>query len=138
MTKNIGASLGLQFAFEVISRGANVSEPIGDNAAYDFIVEINGKMSRVQVKSAVPRSSGGGYLVPTSRRVPVATKDGKLSSKCVPYSVSDFEALVTKAGDTWYVFDTSVLGKDSMYLNPLSQRKSAATPFKNNWVHIGL
>ncbi|MBX8606101.1 hypothetical protein K5D65_02770 [Pseudomonas cichorii] len=136
-TKITGASLGLQFAFEAISRGATVSEPIGDNAAYDFIVEIDGRMSRIQVKSCVLHSSGSGYLVPTSRRVPVATKDGKLSSKCVPYKTSDFEALVTKANETWYVFDTSVLGKNSMYLNPSSSRESSATKFKENWTLLG-
>lgn len=137
-TKLVGAGLGLQFAFEAISRGATVSEPIGDNAPYDFIVEIGGRMSRVQVKSSARHSQKGGYLVPTSRRVPVATADGKLSSKCVLYKAGDFEALVTLAGDTWYIFDVSVLGQNAVYLNPTSTRSSRATRFKENWSLIGL
>jgi hypothetical protein len=136
--KLVGASLGLQFAFEAISRGATVSEPIGDNAPYDFIVEKNGTMFRVQVKSCAPHTQKGGYLVPTSRRVPVATAAGKLSSKCVPYNKGDFEALVTLAEDSWYLFDDSILGKNAIYLNPTSSRAATATAFKDNWKLIGL
>ena len=136
--KLVGASLGLQFAFEAISKGATVSEPIRDNAPYDFIVEKDGKMFRVQVKSCAPHTQKGGYRFPTSRRVPVATPAGKLSSKSVPYKKGDFEALVTLAEETWYLFDDSILGKVALYLNPRSPKLATATPFKENWALIGL
>jgi len=42
----------LPFAAECIRRGAIVSEPLGDDARYDMIVDSGGRLLRANVKSA--------------------------------------------------------------------------------------
>lgn len=50
-TKTLG-TLGEQaLIFEFIKHGIWVSKPIGDNVPYDFIVDANGRLLRVQVKT---------------------------------------------------------------------------------------
>ena len=41
-----------------IENGYNVSVPIGDNAPYDFIVDIRGHLYKIQVKHARSNTSG--------------------------------------------------------------------------------
>lgn len=50
-TKDIG-NIGEHLAIvELLKLGAQVSRPLGDNSRYDLIVDINGKLLTVQVKS---------------------------------------------------------------------------------------
>ena len=44
---NIGEAIMLA---EFIKRGIQVSIPFGDNARYDLIIDLNGKLYKVQVK----------------------------------------------------------------------------------------
>ena len=37
---------------ELLKRGFNVLKPIGDRLPYDLAIDINGKLLRIQVKSA--------------------------------------------------------------------------------------
>ena len=50
--KQIGNLTELQCLTSFVSLGYNVSIPYGDNAKYDFIADIQGKLIRVQVKTA--------------------------------------------------------------------------------------
>ncbi|AFN37547.1 hypothetical protein pp2_314 [Vibrio phage phi-pp2] len=50
-TKQFGQIIESKFVFECAKLGLTVSQPIGDNAAYDFIIDIDGKLVRVQCKS---------------------------------------------------------------------------------------
>lgn len=42
----------------IISLGYNISVPIGEDCRYDFIMDIQGKLKRVQVKSCVENENG--------------------------------------------------------------------------------
>ena len=49
-TKQIGHIAEIAFLLECANRKITVSIPYGDNARYDFIVDINNKLLKVQVK----------------------------------------------------------------------------------------
>lgn len=51
MSKNIGIIAETKFVFECSKLGITVSQPFGDNASYDFIIDIDGILSRIQVKT---------------------------------------------------------------------------------------
>lgn len=46
-------------ALEFIKNGFTVSKPIGDNAPYDLIVDINGILKKIQVKTTEKVHEGG-------------------------------------------------------------------------------
>ena len=50
-TKDIGNISETRFLYECAIRGTGVSVPIGDNLRYDAIVDISGKLLRIQVKT---------------------------------------------------------------------------------------
>ena len=51
-TKNIGIVSELKIMSELVSKGIVVSQPYGDNAPYDFIIDINGDLLKIQIKTA--------------------------------------------------------------------------------------
>lgn len=61
--KSQGELSEIEFLRLMYSRSCVVSKPFGDNARYDFIVDSNGRLIRVQVKSVSgtqsTRSDGG-------------------------------------------------------------------------------
>ena len=58
---NIGESV---FLAEMIKKGCIVSKPFGDNARYDFIVDVNGKLLKFQVKYCNCFSENNSILCP--------------------------------------------------------------------------
>lgn len=58
MSKNVGIIAETKFVFECSKLGITVSQPFGDNAPYDFIIDIEGVLSRVQVKTLRKLDSG--------------------------------------------------------------------------------
>ena len=65
-TKQIGIITETKFVFECSKLGLTVSQPIGDNAPYDFIVDFNGILKRIQCKNL--RKSGLKYIAETNKK----------------------------------------------------------------------
>lgn len=57
-TKQKGNLTEVQCLAEFISKGLDVSIPYGDCARYDFIIDINNKLYRIQCKTATQLSEG--------------------------------------------------------------------------------
>ncbi len=57
-SKERGEWAELCFMARAAERGLAVSRPLGDSASYDVVVEHNGRLSRVQVKSTTYRRRG--------------------------------------------------------------------------------
>ena len=55
-TKTIGDFAELKVALKFIERGYFVSKPLTDHAPYDLVVEIEGKLKKVQVKARTARN----------------------------------------------------------------------------------
>ena len=104
--KTVGTILELEFAAECVRRGAIVSQPFGDNAHYDSLVDNGTRIYRVQVKAASLKTDGKSFSVNLTRKLPKmrpAAPGG--SSRSVPYEEGTLDCIVTKAGGTWFFFD---------------------------------
>ena len=51
-TKDVGIVSELKVLTELVSKGYIVSQPYGDNAPYDFIIDTNEKLLKIQVKTS--------------------------------------------------------------------------------------
>ena len=139
-TKSVGAATVLDFALQCVRRQAVVSEPIGDDAAYDLIVDANGVLHRVQVKGAYPNAKRPGFFtVNTQRRVPTAGSGGGLTSKAVAYNQGEVDCIVTVADGVWYFFDEPESMPASVEINPSNPPTTGKwNKFKDAWDTVGL
>ena len=60
-TKQKGDLTELQCITAFYELGYTVSIPYGENSRYDFIADVNGKLIRVQVKSALQKDDGSAF-----------------------------------------------------------------------------
>jgi hypothetical protein len=95
-SKRKGMMAELIFVVKAASMGFAVSKPYGDSEPYDLIVEQNGRVFRIQVKS-VFTTSRWGYSVSVARN--------RAHKPIVPYSAQeiDFLAAYVVAHDAWYI-----------------------------------
>ena len=85
-TKLIG-DIAEQFAvLEALKRGWGVMTPIGDRLPYDLVFDIDGKLLKIQVKSAWWDSNKENYVVDNRR-----TKTNRRNIKRENYKQSDFD-----------------------------------------------
>ena len=56
-SKTIGDLAELEVACDLAKQGYIVSRPLSDNATYDLIADINGRLLRVQVKARAERNN---------------------------------------------------------------------------------
>lgn len=62
MTKNIGNLTELQCITRLYELGCAVSIPYGDSEKYDFIIDVNGNLYRLQCKHANPQYNENGEI----------------------------------------------------------------------------
>jgi PD-(D/E)XK endonuclease len=101
-SKRKGMMAELIFVVKAASMGFAVSKPYGDSEPYDLIVEHNGRVFRIQVKS-VFTTSRWGYSVSVARN--------RQHKPIVPYSAQeiDFLAAYVVAHDAWYIVPVAEL-----------------------------
>ena len=116
----------------LLRRGFSVLKPIGDRLPYDLAVDVNGKLLRIQVKSAWYYN--GNYTVDTRR-----TKTNRRRMVRSRYSKSDFDLAIVYIDklDTFYVMPVSVF---SSYKSGIAlveenkrQRKPMSAMYKERW-----
>lgn len=136
-TKAIGAALALDFASLCAYKGAIVCEPFGDFAPYDLLLDVPGKgFFRVQVKTA-SKNAGGKFVLNAQPRVPCVGKNGKLSSKSQPYALGVVDAIVSKVGTDWYIFNNVHTLPASISIDPTGPNQKYYHG-KNAWARVGL
>ena len=85
-SKQKGNLTELQCLTAFIAEGCSVSIPYGDNSKYDFIADINGKLCRVQVKTASLKDDNAIQFSCRSTHVNCAgVKNERYSSNDVDY-----------------------------------------------------
>jgi hypothetical protein len=118
-TKSIGNLGELEFMLAAANRGFPVGKPFGDDEAYDAWVDADGRVWRVQVKTATHyrnqtyalRSHWSGYR------------------HLVPYTSADIDFLVGFIPEhhIWYIIPaTAIQGRFTLNLYPFGARRSAA------------
>lgn len=111
-------------------RGAVVSEPYGDNAPYDLVVERNGAFKRVQVKVA---HAANGTFNGTKKIPAPTTKDSPVrpSSQSVAYADGTVDVVATQFAGKWYFF-TDIKNLKSQ------QKITSGSSEEEAWASLGL
>jgi hypothetical protein len=138
-TRKSGLVLELDFALACISKGATVSQPFGDNAHYDLLVDDGKRIHRVQVKKSSPKKDGKGYFVNITRKLPkMRPGDEGGSSKAVAYEDGQIDCVATEAGGVWFFFGPGNLKKDATVYPNAGKDDYSGNHGKNMWGIIGL
>jgi hypothetical protein len=121
--KRRGEWAEMRFTARAAENGLTVTKPWGDSTRYDFIVESEGCMLRVQVKSTLHEIEGGGY------RCGVLTSHGPYQHNQIDYIAAYIIQL-----DLWYIIpaDAAVLGQRTVSFFPRSQH-SRYNVYKEAW-----
>ncbi len=116
------------FCARALRYGLNVSKPIGQNALYDFMIEIPGVVRRVQVRSTwACHTAKEGYKFPmchsrNGRRV--RFRDGE----------TDFFAIYIAREDLWYIIPAALGLRSSISIFPRRKRRvSRWERFREAW-----
>ena len=114
----------LIFVVKAASMGFAVSKPYGDSEPYDLIVEVSGRLLRIQVKS-VFTTLRCGYGVAVARHGPRHT--------VLQYSAEeiDFIAAYVVPHDAWYIVPAAeILERSHIRIYPGGTKKSDGGRFE--------
>jgi len=103
-----------------------VSQPNG-TADYDLVVDVNGRLLKVQVKSSIKGDGNVNICKGTN-----AVKSGKQGKYPYPTGSVDFFAVHSIPQDDWYIIPREVTG-DAMNIRIALKREGKYTCYKNNW-----
>ena len=105
-TKRRGEIGEAAFLAKASSMGWGVAKPWGDSDRYDLIVDVCGRLLKVQVKSAhrVCAQPGGGYHIRAHPHQRVSYRDDEI----------DFLVAYIVPEDIWYVFPPSAFQNDEI------------------------
>src|SRR5882672_6843997 len=110
--KELGELAEAEFLRRALGMGMAIAKPWGESGAYDFIVDAEGRLCRVQVKAAFREGPQGGYSLRAYRS----------SKQC--YTAKEIDALAGYAApeNAWYLFPVRVIRKvKSLKLFPRSK-----------------
>ena len=122
---------------KLLQRGFRVLKPVGDRFPYDLAVDLNGKLLRLQVKSAW--RSNGLYMVDSRR-----TKTNRRQMRRAKYSQKDFDfaILYIEELDVSYIMPIDVF---SSYKSGIAlveehkrQRKPKSYQYREAWKILNL
>jgi hypothetical protein len=123
--KELGEMAEAEFLSRALEMGMAVAKPWGESRGYDFIVDDEGKLCRVQVKAAFSEGRQGSYSLRAYRS----------SKKC--YSKKDIDVMAgyVNPEDAWYLFPVRVIRKlRSLKLFPASKkRRSKHEKWREAW-----
>jgi hypothetical protein len=123
--KQLGEMAEAEFLAKAAELGLGVARPWGDSNRYDFIVDDDGVLCRVQVKSAHRAGANGSYSIRTHGH------SGR------SYEASEIDALAAWVApeDAWYLFPVRVVRRlRTMKLFPASRRKrSKFEKWRETW-----
>lgn len=110
----IGEVTEQQVATEFLKRGYLISKPLVQSSKYDFIVDINHKLYKIQVKTSTVRENGSYFDFATS--ISHTNTRGTVN---LSYSDQDVDFFATINNDECYLIPYSLCGKRSQRLRLL-------------------
>ena len=127
LTKRRGELGEAAFLAKAASMGIGVAKPWGDSERYDFIIDVGGRLLKVQIKSAhcVSAARSGGYHIRAQPRQKVSYR---------PDEIDLLVAYIVPL-DIWYVFPPSAfVNMTSVHLFPNSnQKRSRFEQYREAW-----
>lgn len=117
-TKDVGIFTELKVLTKLVSMGFIVSQPYGDNAPYDFIVDIGIKLIKIQVKTAQDKKDG-------SITIPLCKREGHQRKKRKSYHYLNVDAVISysRKYDEYYYIDVEKRTTSDITLRPFSKIK---------------
>jgi len=108
--------VGLGSAISYFCRmGYVVSIPLTDNQDYDLIVDINGVLKKVQVKTTRYKKPSGNFCV--NLKVNGGNMSGKGKTKLFDNNLVDMLYVLTDCGDEYLIPSAVIFQKNSLSLN---------------------
>ena len=126
--KRQGELAELVFAERAAKLGWRVSKPYGESSAYDFVVDVNGKMRRVQVKS-VGTERDGSYRI--------GSGSGHSSKRAYTRREIDVLAAYVIPEDAWYLIPVEYCAVKSIHLCPHRGSRRKFERFREAWEVVG-
>ena len=109
-----------------VEYGYMVSQPNG-TADYDLVVDVDGSLKKVQVKSSIKGKGNFNICKGTN-----AVKSGKQGKYPYPQESIDFFAIHNIPNDDWYIIPRNATG-DAITLRIALKREGKYTCYKDNW-----
>jgi hypothetical protein len=114
----------LIFVIKAASMGFAVLKPYGDSEPYDIVIELNGRLLRIQVKSAFSTARWG-YSVAVARHL----YGGAMVQYCA--QEVDFIAAYVVPHDVWYIVPIAEIGGSTqIHLYPEGARRTGGAQFE--------
>lgn len=102
-TKQRGNITEVECMLAFLKMGYNVLTPYGDCERYDFVVDINGYLYKIQVKSANDNHIDEGYI--EFKTANKTTKNGKFVKH--PYTIDEIDYFMTSYNNKCYLIPVS-------------------------------
>ncbi|OGL70928.1 endonuclease [Candidatus Uhrbacteria bacterium RIFCSPHIGHO2_02_FULL_47_44] len=118
---------------KALQNGWGVLRPVGDRLSYDLVFDIQGRLVKIQIKSAWKNKTGN-YVVDNRR-----TKTNRRVMKRDVYQESDFDFAVVYIEELnlFYVFPVNVFIKYGSEIHMVEsqkrQRKPTSVQFRDAW-----
>jgi len=119
---------------ELLKRGFSVLQPVGDRLAYDLGVDLQGRLLRIQVKSAWFNAKDNCYVVDGRR-----TKTNRRRMIRKRYSTDDFDFAIIYLADlhVFYVMPVAVFSTYGSTVTLIEstkrQRKPRSAEYRERW-----
>jgi hypothetical protein len=119
---------------KALKRGWGVMQPIGDRLPYDLVFDVEGRLLRIQVKSAWYDAAKGNYVIDNRR-----TKTNRRVMKREPYQIHDFDFAIAylEPLDVCYVLPVDVFltyGSEIHFVEEEKrQRKPKSAEYREAW-----
>ena len=121
-TQQKGITTEMYVAAYLLSLGYNVSQPFCQDSKYDLILDINGKMLRLQVKTA--RETEHNYITFNCR----STTKNSVTHTSRKYSSDEIDYFATYWNNKVYLVPVNECSSEKrLHLNPVKQ---------SNWSYI--
>jgi hypothetical protein len=121
-----------RFLARAMDLGFVVSKPFGDSARYDFVVDCDGRLSRVQIKSAWVSARHGGYQFGAS---PAQLR----GQPARPYRRDEIDFLVAciVPEDVWFIIPIRAVSTCNHLFLPANSRLHRLSRYREAWRLFG-
>ena len=124
-----GGEVELRFFLECTLRGFAVSVPLQDTEAYDLILDISGRLRRVQIKSTSSPVKSASHV---RYKIHADHGNDKNNRQYSPRDVDILAAYLIPI-DLWYIIPVTEIQGPSLALYPHDHLRGHYGRFANNW-----
>ena len=129
--KAIGCAGETLFAFRAMEEGLIVSQPMGDNSPYDFLVDNGDDILKVQIKSSASNEHEGTQKSP---KYGFTLKHSKKNTVYASDDVDFFGLVVLPIRTIWIVPQKAIAGVIKANVWPFNNSSGAMADYREQWI----